>query len=257
MGGEGSGKPNGELLRLDGVAMIDGKIEKTDFFNFLKMDLTEYKMLFTPEEALSFKNTVVRMTYGMSAAIPLHCYGKTCINKICPLHKSQKYPIGQPCLFETRLIQTLTMKYVEEFEVDPESISEMTLVNTLVECDIIDLRANIGLSGARNQEDGTLLLATISESDSGVHKEEINIHPLLDAKDRASAKKIKILDSFVATRREKYKKASATGTSEETDSSKRMAEQKRLSLEAMDAMKKITTASKEIILEGDWSTSDL
>lgn len=257
MGGNGSGTAKGELLRLDGVALIDGKLEKTDFFNFLNADLSDYSNFYiTPEEATALKNSVVRLTYGTSAAIPLHCFGEKCFNKLCPFHITKNYPYLKQCVIETQLIKNLTRSYVEDLGVDPNSISEMTLINKMVECDVIDFRANIGLSGSRDQEDGTLLKTVITESDNGMHKEEVNIHPLLEAKDKAAQLKIKILDSFAATRREKYKKQAALKKSEDTDSSQMMS--KLAALYGLDSKKSLPPpATKEETINGDWEESDL
>lgn len=255
MGGSGSGKPKGELLRLDGLALVDGKIEKTDFFNFLKADLSDYSDVYlTAEQALAFKNSVIRLTYGTTAAIPMLCSGERCLNKTCPLHLEKNYIYGRPCLIEARLIQNLTQSYIEDLGVDPNHISEMTLVNKLVECDIIDCRGNFVLSGANDEEAITLTKSTITESDNGVHKEEVKIHPILEAKEKYSNLKLKILDSFAATRREKYKKAAALKQSEETDASKQMAELRKL---YSSTTKSLSEAKEKSIIDADWSSGDL
>lgn len=259
MGGDGSGKPNGELLVLDGKELIDGKLTKTEFFNFLGMDLTDYSdVKMTAEQALSFKNQVVRITHGVSAAIPLQCYGPSCINKMCTFHKEQNYPLGRQCLFEVRLIQSWTKGYMEDIGVDPENLSEMTLINKLVESDIIDYRANLGLSGATDEEAGSLLKTSVMESENG-SSETVNLHPLLEAKDRANTMRIKILEALAATRREKYKKAAALKKTDETDASNLLAEMReRLTSSestVSDPWDKIDKAEKEV--EAEWRNSDL
>ena len=115
MGGNGSGKPKGELLFLDGRELIDGKLQRTDFFNFLGTDLSDYSdITMSPEQALAFKNSVIRMTHGVSAAIPLFCRGETCIDYLCPFHKEKNYPLGRACLVEARIQQYLTRSYIED-----------------------------------------------------------------------------------------------------------------------------------------------
>lgn len=249
MGSQSSGKPKGSLIKLDGTAIVNGKEEKTNFFDFLKMDLADYSdIVMTDKQAMSFKQSVMRFKYGTSAAIPLVCSGPRCINKFCPFHEEKNYPLARPCLIETRLIQMLTQSYIEDLGMDPESPTEMTLVNKLVECDIIDLRANYSLSGAVDEEAGTLLKTVISESDNGTHKEEVKLHPLLEAKDKAMKLKMEILKSLVATRQEKYKQAAATKTDTSSDASKMFSEFK----EMVDKI----SETKDSIIDGDWSAGD-
>jgi hypothetical protein len=98
MGGDGSGKPKGELLKLDGTTIINGKIEKTKFFDFLQTNLSDYSDVeMTPEQALKFKNTIVRMKHGVSAAMPMQCGGKRCFNRLCVFHETQNWPLGKQC----------------------------------------------------------------------------------------------------------------------------------------------------------------
>lgn len=261
MGGKNSGKPKGELLFLDGREMINGKIQKTDFFNFLGMDLSDYSNVqLTPEEALAFKNSMVRITHGVSAAIPLVCCGTSCINHLCPFHQSKNYPIlGKQCLFEARMLQALTKSYMEDIGVEPESRSEMTLINKLVECDMIDFRANLGLSGYKDEEAGQLLKTNTVESEHGV-AETTTLHPLMMAKEQVNKTRLKILESMVGTRREKYKKAAALKQREQDDSSNFLAAMKeRLSgvSQKPNNIDKIEEAADEVasLIEADW-TSD-
>jgi hypothetical protein len=258
MGGEGSGKPKGELLTLDGKELIEGKLSKTDFFNFLGMDLADYSgITMTPEQALAFKNQVVRMTHGVSAAIPLKCYGASCNNWTCVFHSIGTYPLGLPCILEHKMIQTLTKSYMEDIGVDPESLSEMTLVNKLVEADIIDYRANIGLSGARDPEDGTLLKTSIMETEKG-SSETVNLHPLLEAKEKANTMRIKILEALATTRREKYKKAAALKTSEDTDASKALSDlRERVMSLVSNSTPEERLKKAEDTIDAEWRDSDL
>jgi len=265
MGGSGSGKPKGELLRLDGHELIDGKIQKSKFFDFLGMDLSDYSnVTMTPEQALKFKNTVVRMKYGVAAAIPMICGGPKCPNKLCAFHDGGGYPLGKQCLYEVRMIQALTRSYMEDLAVDPDSPSEMTLINKLVECDLIDYRANLGLSGGVDEEAATLLSTSVVDNGKTM-SESIAVHPLLDAKDRANRTRMQIQDAFAATRREKYKKAAALKKSEDTDASTFLAEIKSVFEEtpqqAVSSLDKIKEDAKKVsedlsVVDVDWSADE-
>lgn len=265
MGGSGSGKPKGELLVLDGTELVDGKLQKTDFFNFLKTDLSDYSHItMTPAQALKFKNSVVRMKHGTSAAIPMLCCGERCFNKLCAFHDEKNYPLSLQCLLEVRLVQSLTKSYMEDLNVDPDSPSELVLINKLVECDLIDYRANLGLSGAREEEDATLLLTTLIETDTGTN-EMTKIHPLLDAKEKAHRQRMHILESMAATRREKYKKAAALKKSEDSDASTFLADLKEefqndTPVQEKSSLDKIKADAEKIAedftIDADWTSDE-
>ena len=259
MGGKGSGTVSADLMVLSGTNIIDDKLEKSDFFEFLKQDLADYSnVAMTPEQAVRFRNTVIRMKHGVSAAIPMYCTGTKCNNKLCVFHDTGKYPIGQPCLYETRLIQSLMKSYIEDLGVDPDSMSEMSLVNKLVECDLIDYRANIGLSGTHDPEAATLLKTDIFD-DGQKTSETTKIHPLLEVKDKNHRIRDQILNSLAATRREKYKRAAALGKAEDSDASTFLSDLKKMFSEdspKKSSLDKIKQDAKEVaedfIVDADW-----
>jgi hypothetical protein len=277
MGGRGSGMPNASLLRLDGMQIDkEGNITKGNFFEFLNIPLGNYDSLeksLTPEQALKFRNAVFRMKVGTSAAIPLMCAGpeKCPMAKKCPLNAVGKYPIAEACIVEVTLVNAWTESYIQEFGIDPDSISQMVLVNRLVELDLLDYRANMGLSGINDREAPTLLKTTVIETDTTT-TEQVNLHPLLEAKTKFHNERLKLLEALVATPRERYKKASAIGQSEQSDAAKHMSEMAVLVKSMKEQMRKkdqsLTSIKEEAkrlqdenringIIETDWEAPDL
>jgi hypothetical protein len=260
VGGEGSGKAKGDLLVLDGHKVEDGKLSKTDFFNFLATDLSDYSNVkMTPKQAIKFKNTFIRITHGVGAAIPMLCTGPKCPNKICIFHETKNWPLSLQCPYEARMIQYLFQSYMEDLGVDPESPTELTLINELVEADVLSYRANLGLSGGIDEEAATLLKTSVIEK--GDHLAETTVvHPLLEVKERCTRTRMRILESLAATRREKYKKAAALKKSEDSDASSFLAdlrEQFSTSPEKqIDSLDKIREDAKKVandlILDADW-----
>ena len=230
MGGRGSGTPNAALLRLDGIQIAeDGKVSKTDFFKFLDLpagDYTNLEKTMTPEQALKFRNHVVRMKYGTAAAIPLLCAGRQCPVKQCPFHSGENWPISEPCPIEGKLISMWMRSYMEDLGIDPENITEMVLINKVVEADIIDYRINIALSGGNDKEASTLLKTDTVETEHATST-STNIHPLLDIKEKYHKIRQSVLETFAATRREKYKRAAALKKREDEDVSTHMADLKK------------------------------
>lgn len=229
MGNENSGTPKAALLKLDGTQIDkEGNKSETNFFSFLDIPLDNYADLekeMTPEAAIKFRNHVVRMSVGTSAAIPMLCGGpnKCIMGKRCPFNEIKKYPITQSCPVEMNLVQAWTRAYVEELSVDTDSMSQMVLVNRLVELDLLDFRANVGLSGANDEEAPSLLKTSVTQTDTFT-TESTTVHPLIDEKSKFHYERLKTLEALVATRRERYKQAQAMGQRDSNDVAKNMAE---------------------------------
>jgi len=231
MGGKGSGKIEKDaIISLDGkILHPDGTITRTALFEILEVDLDDYSDIkLSGEEAQRFINHVKRMKTGTAAFVPKLCPGpeRCLLGKRCPF--KNKYPLTRACPLEVNYIKARTKDYIESLDVEVDSAYEMSLVNTLVECDLMDYRANIALAG--DEEAGmTLMTRTMVESKKGDTMEILNPHPLLQVKDEIHRKRSKILDMFAVTRQQEYKKAAALGKEAKTDASNRMAELKELS----------------------------
>lgn len=210
MGGTGSGTPKAELLRLDGTQIEkDGSVSKTDFFKFLELPIehaANLEKVMTPAQALKFRNHLVRIKTGVSAAMPYMCGGPKCPNKQCPFHETKTWPLSENCPIESTLIAMWMKSYVDDLGVDPENRSSMVLINKLIECDIIDYRANLGLS--INEEAWSLLKTTVVDTGK-VTMENQDVHPILLVKEITNRMRQQALEALAATPKEKYKRAAA------------------------------------------------
>lgn len=266
MGGKGSGTLKAELMKLDGSAIdIHGNVTKTDFFKFLQLPAEHYVNLektMTSQQALVFKNHIVRMKVGTAAMIPIMCPGPECIVPQCPFHKGKNWPVGEPCVIESNLIAIWTKNYIEDIGVELDNRTEMILVNKLVECDIIDYRANIGLS--KNKDGWSLIRTDIISSDRG-EQEVSSANPLLEIKERVQATRMKVLESFNSTRKEKAKKAAMLKQRDEGDIGQHWADMKAFIAsykknKGQSSMEQIKAEAKEIASsefeEADWEAED-
>lgn len=211
MGAGTSGVPTAALLNLNGTQTdIVGKVSETDFFSFLNLPKEVMEKLdksMSPEQALKFRGHVARMKIGISAAIPMICAGGIkCPNKQCPLNESKLWPLAESCPVESILIAEWTKGYIDDLTIDPNCRTEMVLINKLVECDIIDYRANIGFA---TQEDAWTLLKVDTVSDGERTTEMTNVHPLIEIKEKVHRIRDRVLESLAATRKERYKRAAA------------------------------------------------
>ena len=217
---------------------------KSQFFNFLDIDLDRYKEVeYTKEEALYIKQRMQHLSTGSAAALPLICGGpnKCPFAKKCPFvaidEKRQKdweeaqesgmaqfseppkfqTPIGKHCLVEVNLLNEWTRLYVNEFDGGEESFVELGFCRELAEIEVMLWRLNNGLSKEENAE---LLQETIVGMDrngNALKRKEKN--SLLDVRENMVNRKSKLIKLMVGDRQEKYKREAALKTREATDPS--------------------------------------
>lgn len=264
MGGEGSGKlEKGAIVKLSGeIKHEDGSISKTKMFEFLNADLDNYDDVeLTAEEAQRFTNHVRRMKTGMSAFLPKLCpgHGKCHLSVRCPFDKP---PISRGCPLEVGLIKSKTREYVDSLDIDPGSPYDMSLVDRLVELDVLEYRANLGLSTEASQD---LIRIEYSETKSGELLENATVNPYIVAKDMFHRKRMNLLEALVATRKEEYKKAAQLKKKDNDGISSQLSDVRSLiekmqnagaSMHDLDKIieEKEETQNNEGFVEADWET---
>lgn len=263
MGGTGSGKmKNAEIVRLDGTVLnVDGSITTTKLFEYLDIPLDDYSDIeMTPDEATRFINHVKRMKTGVAAFVPKLCPG----NRVCAMRErcpfQERFPLGRACPLEISYIAAQTKSYVESLGVDPGSPYEMALVNTLVENDLFDYRANLTLSS--DSEGQSLLKTQTMQNEKGGISEVIVPHPILTIKDNIHKKRLSILEALAVTRKEQYKEAAALKKKSTGDASQEQAKMRKLVEKLQDRSNKISSFDEiivdanrvagEKIIEADW-----
>src|SRR5690606_36975517 len=126
------------------------------------------------------------------------------------------------CLVETQLIKEFTIRYMEEYDIDPSNFTEVGYVNELAEIEIFLFRLNMNLAKAENasliidQENGAT-----NQGDPIIRKE---VSPFMELKDRLQNRRSKIIKLMVGDRQEKYKKESALKVKEDADPSSKMSQ---------------------------------
>ena len=122
-----------------------------------------------------------------------------------------KAPVGAPCIYEQDYLRSQTERYFEEFNVQPDSPTEMQMVAELAEIDLYERRVTQILSLTHqdfSQED-------IMGFDAGgnlIARDDISRY--LNIKDKLKTRRNKLLESLMATRKERAKIAvQAAGSS--------------------------------------------
>lgn len=213
------------LVSLGGVAETEsGKLTKSNYFRFLGHNLDDYSNIqMTQEEAHSIHAHLSKLSTGSTAMVPLYCAGPRCPFKDrCPLYKINKHPLGKQCLIENQLLKEFTVRYFEEFDIDPQNWTEVGYVNELAEIDIYLYRLKTLLARPENAELVIEQVVSISPGDQTpiIQKQ---LSPYMEQMDKLNARKSRIIKLMVGDRQEKYKKEAALKMKLDVDPSSRQA----------------------------------
>lgn len=182
----------------------DGTITKDNYLKNLEADTSIYEnMNFTEEEMKAVAYAMKRQTSGINSAVPIRCTGDMCPFKAsCPYMAIGKPPLAKPCLVEAQLVHYWTEQYIDEFNVDPSNITELHMVSELAEFNIYEMRITKYLA----ENHPTLMQdVVVGVDNNGNVIENQEISKAFDLKDRIKKNRMKVLESLMATRKEKMK----------------------------------------------------
>jgi len=193
----------------------------------LKLDPSTYKNLsLTPEQTKHLQHFMTNLSTGSTAAIPLTCAGQRCpFSETCPLHQIGQAPIGESCLFEVKLLQLWREQFVLEYDIDPESMTELFLVNELAEVELMLYRLNRNLAKPEHAELVQDEVVAVSREGNTLTKRAVSA--FLIAKETLLNRRNKVIKFMVGDRQEKYKRDAALKLRTDNDPSKGTAELRR------------------------------
>jgi hypothetical protein len=165
------------------------------------------EMQLTPEEQTQIVKGVQRKLTGLTASMPIKCYGDKCpFAHECPLHKIGKAPIGLACPVESMVIDLYTKRYIDEFEVEADNFSEVVTMTQLAATHIMEMRGfmAIGKDEDGQSPDGIIknVVGYTADEDPITQYQE---HPGYLIIERAWRWRSKLLESLGATRKDKLK----------------------------------------------------
>jgi hypothetical protein len=134
-------------------------------------------------------------------------------------------PVGRPCPIEKELIAYWASKYVDEFEIELDNQSEISMVTELAELDIYDYRCSLILANPENADLTQQIVVGVDASGRPIYNDEV--HKAFELKERVKRRKHIILEALVGTRKEKYKRDAALKRRSDEDPSTQAAELKR------------------------------
>jgi len=172
-------------------------------FDKLSSLRNRYNITLTPEEVSSLKDYYAQKSIGINANVAIICKGEDCpFKEGCWFWENKKLPLGKQCPIETELIIYHTTKLIEEFNVNENNHSELMLIQELVELLIYEMRLSYILS---HPEHAMLFSSKPIFSALGDVEYEEDVHWAMKLKEKIKNRKMKILESLNATRKEKWK----------------------------------------------------
>jgi hypothetical protein len=216
-------KDNTALTKIEEGPSLD----RQKYYEYMRGRLDEYTgMVFSPEDKNKIDRHLRNLSTGASAMIPLFCAGDMCpFSNRCPYVAIGKAPLNKPCLVEIQLLQHWTIAFMEEYQVDPNSFTEVSYCNELAEIEVMLYRMNMMLSRPENATGTIDQVVGVSNSGESIVQKQIS--PFIEQKDKLLNRRTKIVKLMVGDRQEKYKKEAALKVREQKDPSQKMADVRR------------------------------
>lgn len=140
----------------------------------------------------------------------------------CPLQQEKRAPIGKDCWLEVNQIKYWMEKYIEEFQVDGSSLTDLHMISRLCEYDVLEMRATKYLK----EHDQALLTDFISSYDeAGNPISNKALSPAFELKERIDRMRSKTLKELMATREAKAKLIDAAKVSNASNNLSALKEQ--------------------------------
>jgi hypothetical protein len=213
------------LVSLGGTAITSsGKLTRSNFFRFIGHNLDDYDdMKLSKEEATKIHHHLQKLSTGSAAMIPMYCGGEhQCpFADRCPLVEIGQAPIFKQCLLEVQLMKEWIIRYFNEYDVDPNSFTEVAYVSELAEIEIMLMRLNMNLAKPENADLVIDQVTAIGQDGTPILQKQIS--PFMDQKEKLQSRKSRIIKLMVGDRQEKYKKEAALKMKIDQDPSSKQA----------------------------------
>ena len=142
-----------------------------------------------------------RSKTNMFASIPMMCRGNKCpVAEICPLLQKGLNPSGKPCPIEMGIVKEFMLSIMNDLNVDPENLIEVSMVRDLVNQEIQKQRAVWKLSMEDFIQENVV---GIDNSGEPIFKKEL--HLAVDLEDRIHRRQKDLRNQLLATREARAK----------------------------------------------------
>lgn len=137
----------------------------------------------------------------MFASIPMNCEAEKCIfASTCPLYKESLAPRGKPCPIEMAMVSQFTAEYLEQLEVNPNNLVEVSMVRDLVDQEVQYLRKTKLLAKEHFVQENII---GVDGDGNPIMKKEL--HLAVELEDKLHKRRKDLRNQLLATREAKAK----------------------------------------------------
>lgn len=137
----------------------------------------------------------------MFSSIPMNCEGPRCIfASTCPLLKENLAPVSNPCPIEMSIVSQFMLEYMEQLEVHPDNLVEISMVRDLVDQEVQYIRKTKLLAKESFVQEN---IVGVDDNGKPIVKKEL--HLAVELEDRLHKRRKDLRNQLMATREAKAK----------------------------------------------------
>jgi len=138
---------------------------------------------------------------SMFSSIPMNCEAHKCtFADTCPLLKENLAPRGKPCPIEMSIVAQFTKEYMEQLDVHPDNLVEVSMVRDLVDQEVQYIRKTKLLAKEHFVQEN--IIGVDSDGQPILKKE---LHLAVELEDRLHKRRKDLRNQLLATREAKAK----------------------------------------------------
>lgn len=138
---------------------------------------------------------------SMFSSIPMNCEAEKCVfASTCPLLKESLAPRGNPCPLEMSIVAQFTQEYMDQLDVHPDNLVEVSMVRDLVDQEVQYMRKTKLLAKEHFIQENVI---GVDQDGQPILKKEL--HLAVDLEDRLHKRRKDLRNQLLATREAKAK----------------------------------------------------
>lgn len=139
---------------------------------------------------------------SMFASIPMRCEAERCIfAQNCPLMQQSLAPKGKPCPIEMSIVSQFTAEYMQQLDVSPDNLVEVSMVRDLVDQEVQYLRKTKLLAKEHFIQENVIGI----DSNTGEPIMKKELHLAVELEDRLHKRRKDLRNQLLATREARAK----------------------------------------------------
>ena len=143
-----------------------------------------------------------RTKTSMFSSIPMTCEAVKCVfASTCPLMKENLAPKGNPCPIEMSIVSQFTYDYMDQLDVNPENLVEVSMVRDLVDQEVQYIRKTKLLAKEHFIQENVIGI----DSNTGEPILKKELHLAVELEDRLHKRRKDLRNQLLATREAKAK----------------------------------------------------